>query len=64
MTRFLVLIVAIAACIGLIFVTQKKRKRQYSLEQESPPVALNPVFGIENEENPYDVIGVPLKEED
>ena len=61
MIQFLVLIVAIVACIGLIFVTQKG---SIVWNKSHPPVALNPVFGIENEENPYDVIGVPLKEED
>ena len=34
----------------LVFVIRKKNKRKYDFAQESPPIALNPVYGVEEDE--------------
>ena len=59
---FLVLIIAIAACIVLVVVIKKKKKEKYDFEQESPPIALNPVHGAEEDEKKYNLYDVPKKE--
>ena len=34
----------------LVVVIKKKKKEKYDFAQESPPIALNPVFGVEEDE--------------
>ena len=61
----------------LVVVIKKKKKRQYDFEQESPSIALNPVYGVEegekkgklfdddddDDEKKYNLYDMPEKEE-
>ena len=46
----------------LVVVIKKKKKEKYDFEQESPPIALNPVHGAEEDEKKCNLYDVPEKE--